>query len=221
MTRRRPGTHLSVTELSITDPRVREAMAAIPRAAFLRPEQRELVDQDRPLDIGEGQTTSQPSLIAWTLEQLDLKPGARVLEVGTGCGYQTALLAHLASEVFSIDIIENLVVGAAENLGQLGITNVHLRAADGYLGWPEAAPFDAIVVAAGAASLPPPLVEQLAPGGRLIIPVGERDDMSLLLVNKLFTGEVLQEKSLSVRFVPLTGPHTAHNAKSRPTLMPG
>ena len=221
MTRRRPGTHLSVTELSITDPRVREAMAAIPRAAFLRPEQRELADQDRPLDIGEGQTTSQPSLIAWTLEQLDLKPGARVLEVGTGCGYQTALLAYLASEVFSIDIIENLVVGAAENLGQLGITNVHLRAADGYLGWPEAAPFDAIVVAAGAASLPPPLVEQLAPGGRLIIPVGERDDMSLLLVNKLFTGEVLQEKSLSVRFVPLTGPHTAHNAKSRPTLMPG
>ena len=209
MTRRRPGTHLSVTELSITDPRVREAMAAIPRAAFLRPEQRELADQDRPLDIGEGQTTSQPSLIAWTLEQLDLKPGARVLEVGTGCGYQTALLAYLASEVFSIDIIENLVVGAAENLGQLGITNVHLRAADGYLGWPEAAPFDAIVVAAGAASLPPPLVEQLAPGGRLIIPVGERDDMSLLLVNKLFTGEVLQQKSLSVRFVPLTGPHTA------------
>ena len=113
------------------------------------------------------------------------------------------------------------MVGAAENLGQLGITNVHLRAADGYLGWPEAAPFDAIVVAAGAASLPPPLVEQLAPGGRLIIPVGERDDMSLLLVNKLISGEVLQEKSLSVRFVPLTGPHTTHNAKSRPTLRPG
>ena len=221
MTLRRGATHFTVNELFITDLRVREAMAVIPRAVFLRPHQREQADQDRPLDIGEGQTTSQPSLIAWTLEQLDLKPGARVLEVGTGCGYQTALLAHLASEVFSIDIIENLVVGAAENLGQLGITNVHLRADDGYLGWPEAAPFDAIVVAAGAPSLPPPLVEQLAPGGRLIIPVGERDDMSLLLVNKLFTGEVLQEKSLSVRFVPLTGPHTAHNAKSRPTLRPG
>ncbi|MDP2274807.1 MAG: protein-L-isoaspartate(D-aspartate) O-methyltransferase [Archangium sp.] len=211
-----------MNELVITDPRVLEAMAAVPRAAFLRPNQRALAQEDRPLDIGEGQTTSQPSLIAWTLEQLDLKPGSRVLEVGTGCGYQTALLARLASEVFSVDIIENLVVGAAENLGQLGITNVHLRADDGYLGWPEAAPFDAIVVAAGAPSLPPPLVEQLAPGGRLIIPVGERDDMSLLLVNKLPTGEVLRQKSLSVRFVPLTGPHTeAHNAKSRPSLIPG
>ncbi len=195
-------------------------MAAIPRTAFLRPNQRDQADEDRPLDIGDGQTTSQPSLIAWTLEQLELKPGSRVLEVGTGCGYQTALLARLASEVFSIEIIENLAVGAAENLGLLGITNVHLRAGDGYAGWPEAAPFDAIVVAAGAPSLPPPLVEQLAPGGRLIIPVGEREDMSLLLVNKLPSGEVLQQRSLSVRFVPLTGPHV-HNAKSKPSLMPG
>lgn len=182
-------------------------MASTPRAGFLRPEQKRYAGEDRPLDIGEGQTTSQPSLIAWTLEQLELKPGARVLEVGTGCGYQTALLARLASEVYSLDIIENLVVGAAENLGALGITNVHLRAGDGYLGWPQAAPFDAIVVAAGAPSVPPPLIEQLAPGGRLIIPVGEREDMSLLLVNKLPNGHVLQEKSLSVRFVPLTGPH--------------
>ena len=215
LTARLAATHSSVTELSISDPRVREAMAAVPRAAFLRPNQRALAQEDRPLDIGEGQTTSQPSLIAWTLEQLELKPGSRVLEVGTGCGYQTALLAQLASEVFSIDIIENLVVGAAENLGQLGITNVHLRAGDGYLGWPEAAPFDGIVVAAGAPALPPPLLEQLAPGARLIIPVGEQEDMSLQLVTRLPSGEVRQEKSLAVRFVPLTGPHaSAHRGVS-------
>ncbi len=196
-----------MNDLFSNDPRVRAALNAVPRSAFLRPAQRPYADDDRPLDIGEGQTTSQPSLIAWTLEQLALKPGARALEVGTGCGYQTALLAHLCSQVYSIDIIESLVVGAAENLGALGITNVHLRASDGYEGWPEAAPFDAIVVAAGTDNVPPPLLDQLAPGGRMIIPVGSRDDMFLLLMKKSLTGEVTTERTLAVRFVPLTGPH--------------
>lgn len=185
-------------------------MATVPRTAFLRPDQRIFADEDRPLDIGEGQTTSQPSLIAWTLEQLDLKPGSRVLEVGTGCGYQTALLSKLCAQVYSIDIIEPLVVGAAEALGALGVTNVHLRAGDGYLGWPEAAPFDAIVVAAGALGVPPPLLDQLAPGGTLIIPVGELDDMSLIRIRKSADGVLTREQLLAVRFVPLLGPNAAH-----------
>jgi len=196
-----------VNELLITDPRVRLAVASFNRADFLRPDQRPYADEDRPLDIGEGQTTSQPSLIAWTLEQLDLKPGARALEVGTGCGYQTALLSKLCAQVYSVDIIEPLVVGAAETLGRLGVTNVHLRAADGYLGWPEAAPFDAIVVSAGAIGVPPPLMEQLAPGGTLIIPVGAPDDMSLLRLRKSKDGLVSRERLLAVRFVPLLGPN--------------
>lgn len=196
-----------MSDLFITDPRVRATVKAVPRAAFLRPSIRHLAGEDRPLDIGEGQTTSQPSLIAWTLDQLHLKPGARTLEVGTGSGYQTALLAKLCSEVYSIDIIESLVVNAAETLGDFGITNVHLRVGDGYDGWPEAAPFDGIVVSAGAPHLPQPLVDQLAPGGRMIIPVGEPDSTWLIIVKKSQTGEVTQEKTLAVRFVPLTGPH--------------
>lgn len=196
-----------MNELLITDPRVRLAVASFNRADFLRPDQRPYADEDRPLDIGEGQTTSQPSLIAWTLEQLDLKPGARALEVGTGCGYQTALLSKLCAQVYSVDIIEPLVVGAAETLGRLGVTNVHLRAGDGYLGWPEAAPFDAIVVSAGAIGVPPPLLEQLAPGGTLIIPVGAPDDMSLLRLRKSKAGLVSRERLLAVRFVPLLGPN--------------
>ena len=198
-----------MNDLRITDPRVREAIAAFSRADFLRPDQQRYADEDRPLDIGEGQTTSQPSLIAWTLEQLDLKPGARALEVGTGCGYQTALLSKLCAEVYSIDIIEPLVVGAAQTLGRLGVTNVHLRAGDGYLGWPEAAPFEAIVVSAGAIGVPPPLLEQLAPGGTLIIPVGEPDDMSLLRFRKSSEGVLSRERLLAVRFVPLVGPNAA------------
>lgn len=196
-----------MNELLITDPRVRLAVASFNRADFLRPDQRPYADEDRPLDIGEGQTTSQPSLIAWTLEQLDLEPGARALEVGTGCGYQTALLSKLCAQVYSVDIIEPLVVGAAETLGRLGVTNVHLRAGDGYLGWPEAAPFDAIVVSAGAIGVPPPLMEQLAPGGTLIIPVGAPDDMSLLRLRKSKAGLVSRERLLAVRFVPLLGPN--------------
>lgn len=201
-----------MSDLFITDPRVRAAVQAVPRAAFLRPSHRPLAGEDRPLDIGEGQTTSQPSLIAWTLDQLRLKPGARALEVGTGSGYQTALLAKLCSEVYSIDIIESLVVNAAEALGDFGITNAHLRVGDGYDGWPEAAPFDGIVVSAGAPHLPQPLVDQLAPGGRMIIPLGEPDSTWLIIVKKSPTGEVTQEKTLAVRFVPLTGPHVPPDA---------
>ena len=201
-----------MSDLFISDPRVRAAVQSVPRSAFLRPSMRYLADEDRPLDIGEGQTTSQPSLIAWTLDQLHLKPGARALEVGTGSGYQTALLAKLCSEVYSIDIIEPLVLGAAQALGDFGITNAHLRVGDGYEGWPEAAPFDGIVVCAGTPHIPQPLVDQLAPGGRLIIPLGEPDSTWLIIVKKSLTGEITQEQTLAVRFVPLTGPHLPPDA---------
>jgi protein-L-isoaspartate(D-aspartate) O-methyltransferase len=196
-----------MSDLFITDPRVRAAVQSVPRSAFLPPSIRYLAGEDRPLDIGEGQTASQPSLIAWTLDQLHLKPGARALEVGTGSGWQTALLSKLCSEVYSIDIIESLVLGAAQSLGDFGITNVHLRVGDGYEGWPEAAPFDGIVVSAGAPHLPQPLVDQLAPGGRMLIPLGEPDSTWLMMVKKSPTGVVTQERTLAVRFVPLTGPH--------------
>jgi protein-L-isoaspartate(D-aspartate) O-methyltransferase len=190
----------------ILDPRVRAAVAQVSRAEFLGASQLPFVDEDRPLDIGYGQTTSQPSLIAWTLEQLHLRPTARVLEVGTGCGYQTALLAELCAEVYSIDIVEPLVKRATKTLNRLGYTNVHVRCSDGYLGWPEAAPFDAIVVSAGASAVPEPLLEQLAPGGRLIIPVGVANAMSLWLLRKAADGTITEQEILDVRFVPLTGP---------------
>lgn len=198
-----------MNDLRITDPRVRDAIASFDRADFLRPDQQIFADEDRPLDIGQGQTTSQPSLIAWTLEQLDLRPGARALEVGTGCGYQTALLSKLCAEVYSVDIVEPLVRRAAVVLGQLRCANVKLRVGDGYRGWPEAAPFDAIVVSAGAMGVPPPLVEQLAPGGTLIIPVGAADDMALVRIEKSAQGVLSRERLLAVRFVPLVGPNAA------------
>lgn len=185
--------------------RVTTALRLVSRAEFLTPLQRPFADEDRPLSIGAGQTTSQPSLIAWMLERLQLDARARVLEVGTGCGYQTALLSLLAGEVYSVDIVPTLVEQARATLERLGHRNVHLRCADGYAGWPEAAPFDAIIVAAGAPAVPPPLLEQLAPGGRLIIPLGRGDDMHLALVTKSASGEVQVEKSLAVRFVPFTG----------------
>ncbi|MFZ5444491.1 MAG: protein-L-isoaspartate(D-aspartate) O-methyltransferase [Myxococcota bacterium] len=185
--------------------RVATALKLVSRAEFVPPAQRRFVDEDRPLPIGEGQTTSQPSLIAWMLERLGLDARSRVLEVGTGCGYQTALLSLLAKEVYSLDIVPSLVEQARATLERLGHRNVQVRCGDGYAGWPEAAPFDAIIVAAGAPAIPPPLVEQLKPGGRMIIPLGRDESMYLALVTKSASGEVHVEKSLAVRFVPFTG----------------
>lgn len=185
--------------------RVATALKLVSRAEFVPPAQRRFADEDRPLPIGEGQTTSQPSLIAWMLERLGLDARSRVLEVGTGCGYQTALLSLLAKEVYSLDIVPSLVEQARATLERLGHRNVQVRCGDGYAGWPEAAPFDAIIVAAGAPAIPPPLVEQLKPGGRMIIPLGRDESMYLALVTKSASGEVHVEKSLAVRFVPFTG----------------
>ncbi|MBE2252945.1 MAG: protein-L-isoaspartate(D-aspartate) O-methyltransferase [Myxococcus sp.] len=190
----------------VTDARVLAAMEAVSRAEFLDPEQRRFAFDDRPLPIGYGQTTSQPTLIGLTLQASKLTPTCRALEVGTGCGYQTALLSKLCAEVYSIDIVEPLAERAKASLRRLGFTNTHVRAGDGYLGWPEAAPFDVIIVAAGAARVPQPLLDQLAPGGRLLIPVGPPEAMELQVLTKTSAGASTQAL-MPVRFVPLTGSH--------------
>lgn len=194
--------------IGVTDQRVLAAVEAVPREAFLEPDMRPFAWEDRPLSIGYGQTTSQPSLIAFTLQAARPGPKCRALEVGTGCGYQTALLAKLCPEVYSIDIVAPLAERAKKSLAKLGVTNASVKAGDGYLGWPEAAPFDVIIVAAGAARVPQPLLDQLAVGGRLIIPVGETSaDLSLDVLTKQKDGTVSREQLLPVRFVPLTGSH--------------
>lgn len=191
--------------LHLTDPRVGFAFTLVNRADFLDDDLKRLAGRDTPLSIGYGQTTSQPSLIAWMLDQLQVRPGMKVLEVGTGCGYQAALLSQLGARVFSVDIVEPLATAAAARLEALGVPNVTVRAADGYLGWPEEAPFDGIIVAAGASKVPQPLLDQLAPNGRLIIPIGRDDDMKLLRVTRDAKGGLHTEELLPVRFVPLTG----------------
>jgi protein-L-isoaspartate(D-aspartate) O-methyltransferase len=203
---------VSFERMGIRDPRVLAAVEAVPREAFLDATQRPFVWEDRPLPIGHGQTTSQPSLIAFTLQAAKPGPKCRALEVGTGCGYQTALLAKLCSEVYSIDIVEPLADGAKKTLATLGFTNVHVKAGDGYLGWSEAAPFDIIIVAAGAARVPQPLLDQLAVGGRLLIPIGNgSEDLSLDVLEKQGDGRVTRARLLPVRFVPLTGSHAGRD----------
>ncbi len=194
-----------MTHLQLTDPRVAFALTLVDRADFLDDDLKRLAGRDTPLSIGHGQTTSQPSLIAWMLDQLQVRPGMKVLEIGTGCGYQTALLSQLGAKVFSVDIVEPLATEARARLAAQGVPHVTVRVADGYLGWPEEAPFDRVIVAAGAEKVPQPLIDQLAPGGRLIIPIGRGDDMKLELVTRDAKGEVKTEELVPVRFVPLTG----------------
>ncbi len=180
-----------------------EAMRKVPRHEFVPPGQRAGAYADHPLPIGHRQTISQPYIVAFMTEALDLEAGDRVLEVGTGSGYQAAVLAEIVEEVYTIEIVEPLARESGERLKRLGYTNVHVRAGDGYRGWPERAPFDAIIVTAAAPRIPEALKEQLASGGRLIIPVGD-DVQELRLLTR--RGDRFEEKSvLPVRFVPMTG----------------
>lgn len=159
---------------------------------------------DRPLPIGCGQTISQPSLVEYMTGELALGPGDRVLEIGTGSGYQTAILAEMAAEVFTIERLPQLATTARERLGRLGYANIRFRVGDGAAGWPEAAPFSGIIVTAAAVRVPPALIDQLAPGGRLIIPVGPTlHEQELLRVEKRQDGSVQSEGLFGVRFVPL------------------
>jgi len=199
----------------VRDPRVLAAMRAVPRHEFVPAILRHLAYGDNPLTIGHGQTISQPYIVAKMTELAALKPSDRVLEVGTGSGYQAAVLAALVKEVCTIEIVAPLAEEARERLKRLGYANVEVRIGDGYAGWPEKAPFDAIVVTAGATHIPPPLVEQLKPGGRMVIPVGESSyDQELKVLRRGKTPKDIKvETIMPVRFVPLTGGHEQPNLK--------
>jgi protein-L-isoaspartate(D-aspartate) O-methyltransferase len=187
-------------------PRVAAALAKVRREAFVTPGSEAAAYENRPLPIGHGQTISQPFVVALMTELADLQPEDTVLEVGTGSGYQAAILAELVRQVYSIEAIPELAARAAAALAGQGYTNVELRTGDGGLGWPERAPFDAIVVTAAAPEVPPALIEQLRPGGRIVIPVGPRHgDQELLLITKDAAGNVTRRSVLPVAFVPLTG----------------
>jgi len=185
--------------------RIMEAMASVPRELFVPDSHRLLAFANGPVPIGHGQTISQPYIVALMTDLLEPRPEHVVLEVGTGSGYQAAVLSGLVSRVYSVEIIAALADAAAHRLASLGCANVSVRHADGYQGWPEHAPFDGIVVTAAASHVPPPLVEQLKPGGRLVIPVGLPGCIQqLLLIAKGADGRTEQRDVLSVAFVPLT-----------------
>ena len=186
--------------------RVMSAMGSVPREEFVLPAYRHLAYDNTPLPIEAGQTISQPLIVALMTDLLDPQPSDVVLEVGTGSGYQAAVLAGLVKQVYSVEIVEELAVSAAAVLDRLGYDNVTVRAGDGYAGWPEHAPFDGIIVTAAADEIPPPLLAQLKPGGKLVIPVGaEHGYQELLLIEVGEDGEVRERSVLPVRFVPLTG----------------
>ncbi len=192
----------------VSDERTLEAMRAVPRHQFVPKLYAPLAYSDGPLPIGEGQTISQPYIVAFMTEQLKLKPGCRVLEVGTGSGYQAAVLSVLCQEVYTVEIVPSLGEGAQKVLKELEYKNVAVKIGDGYLGWEEHAPFDGIIVTAAAPHIPQPLIDQLKPAGRMIIPIGEVFDVQdLVLVEKKEDGSVTSQKILPVRFVPLTGDH--------------
>ena len=187
----------------IKNPKVLEALRKVPRHLYVPESERSSAYGDHPLPIGEGQTISQPYIVAFMTEQLRLKGGEKVLEIGTGSGYQAAVLAEICGEVYTIEIVEPLASRAAALLKQLGYQNIHVKAGDGYQGWPEHAPFDTIIVTAAPDHVPQPLVDQLKVGGRMILPVGDWFQ-DLRVVVKTEQG-VLQQDVLPVRFVPMTG----------------
>ena len=187
----------------VADPAVLRAMGAVPRHEFVPAGVRDEAYADRPLPIGHRQTISQPYIVALMTELAAVKPGDRVLEIGTGSGYQAAILAELGAEVYSIEIVEPLARRASETLRRLGYGRVHVRHGDGTRGWPDAAPFVAIVATAAPAEVPPALLAQLAPGGRLVIPVGT-DEQELRLLVRTASG-IETRRVVPVRFVPMVG----------------
>lgn len=190
----------------ITDPEVLEAMRKIPRHLFIPPREAPHAYEDRPLPIGAEQTISQPYIVAYMTQALDLRPSDRVLEVGTGSGYQAAVLGEIVREVFTIEIVPELAREAETTLRRLGYENVHVRQGDGYRGWPSEAPFDAIIVTAAPRSIPKPLVDQLAMNGRMVVPVGDWYQ-EIVILTKTSDG-VIEQRTIPVRFVPMTGEAT-------------
>ncbi len=188
----------------ITDPKVLDIMGRVARERFVSPSMRNHAYEDRPLPIGLGQTISQPYIVALMTQAARLSAESRVLEVGVGSGYQAAVLAGLCKEVYGVEILEPLAIAARDRLAALGYENVTVRCGDGYQGWPEHAPFDAILVAAAPERVPKPLIDQLAPGGRLVIPVGGYSQ-ELLLIEKRPDGSIHRTMIAPVQFVPMTG----------------
>ena len=186
----------------IKDPRVLAAMGKVPRHLFVPADQQRLAYEDHPLPIGKDQTISQPYIVAYMSQALELKPTDKVLEIGTGSGYQAAVLGELAREVYTIEIVKELADRATKTLADAGYRNIHVRHGDGYAGWPEQAPFHAIMVTAAPDHVPQPLIDQLAPGGRMVIPVGDYFQ-ELRVIHRTEKG-VVERTTLSVRFVPLT-----------------
>jgi len=190
----------------ITDPNVLSALETVPRHAFVDRRDLSRAYNDHPLPIGHGQTISQPYIVAYMTEALELNEDFKVLEIGTGSGYQAAVCAEIASEVYTIEIIEALAETAQERLKQLGYGNVFVKNSDGYFGWPDKGPFDAIIVTCAAGFVPPPLIEQLRPGGLMILPLGSPFGYQVLVVvTKNDKGKVSSREVLPVRFVPMLG----------------
>lgn len=185
----------------VRDERVLDALLRVPRETFVPERLRADAHADHPVTIGYGQTISQPYIVAYMTEALRIEPGDRILEIGTGCGYQTAVLAELAAEVFSVEVIPDLAEQARRSLDALGYTNIHIRTGDGYEGWPEHAPYDGILGAAAADAIPPALIEQLAEDAILVMPVGSfHQDLRVIQKRK---GRIEVLATLPVRFVPM------------------
>ena len=189
----------------ITDPKVLEIMGRVPRQLFVDSSLRSQAYADHPLPIGEGQTISQPYIVALMTQILQIKPGERVLEIGTGSGYQAAVLAELTDQVYTTEIRESLTKQAAQRLKQLGYDKVQMKYGDGYFGWEEAAPFDAIIVTAAANHIPPPLIKQLQEGGRLVVPLGSTTYFQTLTLLTKKEGKTHIQHLMGVSFVPMTG----------------
>jgi protein-L-isoaspartate(D-aspartate) O-methyltransferase len=195
-----------IARRGLQDPRLLAVMESVPRHRFVPPDDLAYAHADGPLPIGHGQTISQPYIVALMTDLLQLTASRRVLEVGTGSGYQAAVLAGLAAEVHTVEVIPELARRAEETLSGLGYSNVHVHPGDGSLGWLEAAPYDGILVAAAAPEVPPPLLDQLAEGGRLVLPVGSRGFQQLEVWERK-GGKFTCERNIAVAFVPLRGEH--------------
>jgi len=193
-----------IRQRGVTDARVLDVLRAVPRERFVPEDAVARAYEDTPLAIGFGQTISQPYIVAYMTETLDVRPSHRVLEIGTGSGYQAAVLSLLARQVYTIEIVPALAKRASTVLGELGYANVQVREGDGYAGWPEHAPFDRIVVTAAPDQIPEPLVEQLAAGGRLVIPVGSQNQTQWITIVEKTSVGVAERRTIPVQFVPFT-----------------
>lgn len=191
----------------VEEPRVLEAMRKVPRHLFVPEKYRAFSYRDHPLPIGQGQTISQPYIVAFMTEALDLKPDEKVLEIGTGSGYQAAILAELVKEVYTIEIVEKLGKRARQTLEMLGYKNIHVKIGDGYMGWPEKAAFDAVIVTCAPEQIPEALVQQLNDGGRMIIPVGKAGAIQELVRAVKKKGKLKTKEVMRVRFVPMVKGH--------------